>query len=130
MTISETRMGQPRYTEFMTLPLRRYPGLTLSRLDPAALISRRLPDNPDVIAPDGSDVRILATGREGSMAHFTLAPGHVSRAVAHRTIEEIWYVMAGRGRLWRRLKGAEETVDLIRGVSLVIPVGAKFPVPQ
>jgi mannose-6-phosphate isomerase-like protein (cupin superfamily) len=57
---------------------------------------------PDAIAPDGAEVRILcATGR-GSMAVFSLAPGMVSKAVAHRTVEEIWYFTGGAGRMWRR----------------------------
>jgi hypothetical protein len=33
----------------------------------------------------------------GSMISFSLAPGTVSRAVAHKTVEEIWYVVAGCG---------------------------------
>lgn len=92
----------------------------------APFITRPLPDDPDVAAPDGSDVRILAAGRCGSMAHFALAAGQVSRAVAHRTVEELWYIVAGRGRMWRSLDGAEQIVDLRRGVSLAIPVGARF----
>ena len=53
--------------------------------------TQRLPAAPDVVALDGSDVRILLGLRGGGMAHFTLAPGATSRAVAHRTVEEIWY---------------------------------------
>src|SRR5690606_24480976 len=61
-----------------------------------------LPENPDVVAPDGSDVRVLLSVRGGSMAHFELPAGRTSSAVRHRTIEEIWYVVAGRGRMWRQ----------------------------
>ena len=63
--------------------------------------TRRLPAEPDVVAQDGSDVRILLTLAGGGMAHFTLAPGQVSAAVVHRTVEEIWYVVAGRGQMRR-----------------------------
>ena len=52
----------------------------------------QLPETPDVIAPDGSDVRVLLQLGQGSMAHFALAPGRVSRPVAHRSVDEIWYV--------------------------------------
>jgi mannose-6-phosphate isomerase-like protein (cupin superfamily) len=93
---------------------------------PSLFSTQPLPDEPDVTAPDGSDVRILVSGRCGSMAHFTLASGQVSRAVVHSTVEEIWYIIAGRGRMWRSGNGKEETVDLRRGVSLTIPVGARF----
>ena len=37
--------------------------------------TRRLPEAPDVLAPDGSEVRILAGLPAGSMSHFRLTPG-------------------------------------------------------
>jgi len=33
------------------------------------------------------------------MAHFHLPAGQVSRAVRHRTVEEIWFVLSGRGEM-------------------------------
>ena len=60
------------------------------------------------------------------MAQFTLPPGAISKAVAHRSVEELWLVTRGLGRMWRKLGEAEETVDLTPGVSLAIPVGASF----
>jgi mannose-6-phosphate isomerase-like protein (cupin superfamily) len=80
----------------------------------------------DVIAPDGCEVRLLAQTTRGSMAHFTLGAGQVSRAVAHRTVEEIWYFLSGRGRMWRRQGTWQETVEVTAGVSLSIPLGAHF----
>lgn len=81
---------------------------------------------PDAMAPDGSEVRLLcATGR-GSMALFTLAPGAVARAVAHRSVEEIWYFVSGHGRIWRALDGEEQTLDLRPAMSLTLPVGTRF----
>ena len=81
---------------------------------------------PDAIAPDGSEVRLLGASARGSMAAFRLAPGCVSKAVAHRTVEEIWYFIAGRGRMWRRLGTAEEVTELARGVAITIPTGVHF----
>lgn len=88
--------------------------------------TRTLPAAADVLAPDGSEVRLLATAVRGSMAHFQLAPGQVARAVSHRTVEEVWYVVAGQGRMWRAGEGAEEVVDLRPGMSVTIPVGTRF----
>ena len=62
----------------------------------------RLPADPVATAPDGTHVRILPTLAGGSFAHFVLAPGKTSLAVAHRTVEEIWYFLDGRGEIWRR----------------------------
>jgi mannose-6-phosphate isomerase-like protein (cupin superfamily) len=77
-------------------------------------------------APDGSTVRLLARLPGASMAQFELAPGRVSRAVVHRTIDEIWYVISGRGELWRRGASREETVALVPGLCLTIPCGTEF----
>lgn len=60
------------------------------------------------------------------MAHFRLLPGQVSMAVAHRTVEEVWYVTEGQGRMWRKLAESEGVIDLVPGLSLTIPVGAHF----
>ena len=81
---------------------------------------------PDVVAPDGSHVRILLALKRGSMAHFALEPRQVSKAVSHKTIEEIWYFLRGRGRMWRRLGASEETVDVHPGMSITIPTGTQF----
>jgi mannose-6-phosphate isomerase-like protein (cupin superfamily) len=87
---------------------------------------RLLPEACDVLAPDGSEVRILASGERGSMAHFTLQTGQVSLAVAHRTVEEVWYIVEGQGRMWRKTGEVESVVDLRAGLSLAIPVGTAF----
>ncbi len=88
--------------------------------------TKMLPDKPDVTAPDGADVRILLDLQGGSMAHFELQPGHTTKAVAHRTVEEIWYVVAGQGEMWRKQAQHEEIVSLVAGVCLTIPVGTHF----
>jgi len=88
----------------------------------------RLPAARDVVAPDGSDVRILLRLAGGSMAHFELAGGRTSRAVVHRTVDEIWYVLCGRGEMWRSQAeaGGEQTVPLEAGTCLSIPAGTSF----
>ena len=58
-----------------------------------------LPDDMTVLAPDGSEVRVLATSTRGSMAHFRLDEGQVSMAKAHRSIEELWYFVGGSGEM-------------------------------
>lgn len=81
---------------------------------------------PDAVAPDGSDVRVLLRLERGSMAHFELAAGRTSRAVAHRTVDEIWYVLSGRGEMWRAQDGREAVVELEEGVCVSIPCGTRF----
>lgn len=86
----------------------------------------RLPIAPDVLAPDGSDVRILLALPGGSMAHFQLLPGQTSVAVLHRTVDELWYVLSGRGEMWREQGGRSEVTPLEPGICLTLPVGTRF----
>jgi mannose-6-phosphate isomerase-like protein (cupin superfamily) len=85
-----------------------------------------LPHDLDVLAPDGSEVRILLSLAGGSMAHFQLPAGRVSRAVRHRTVEEIWYVLSGQGEMWRSAGGQQQIVTLTPGTCLTIPAGVDF----
>lgn len=88
---------------------------------------KRLPEEPDVTAPDGSNVRILLGLDGGGMAHFALAPYEVATAVTHRTVEEIWYFVTGRGEMWRESDSQEaEVVSVEPGVCLTIPLGTRF----
>ena len=60
------------------------------------------------------------------MAHFELPPGQTSRAVTHRTVEEIWLVLSGRGEMWRKQGEREAIVPLEPGVCLTLPLGTHF----
>jgi mannose-6-phosphate isomerase-like protein (cupin superfamily) len=86
----------------------------------------QLAEDHDVVAPDGSEIRLLVATKRGSMVHATLPPGHVSLAIMHRTVHEFWYITAGRGQLWRKQGEREEIVDLAPGTALSIPVGTHF----
>jgi mannose-6-phosphate isomerase-like protein (cupin superfamily) len=83
-------------------------------------------DAPTVTAPDGSTVRVLLATDRGSVAQFELEPGRTSLAVRHRTVEEIWTVVEGRGEMWRRSWANESIVTLEPGTCLVIPTRTAF----
>lgn len=88
--------------------------------------TKLLPRNRDALAPDGSDVRILLGLSGGGMAHFQLAIGRTSKAVTHRTIEEIWYFVSGQGEMWREQNGQTDIVEVAAGTCLTIPLGTTF----
>ena len=88
--------------------------------------TRQLPGGRDVVAPDGSDVRVLLQLARGGMAHFELGARRASRAVAHHSVDEIWYILRGHGQMWRRQAGREETVPLRPGTCISIPAGTHF----
>ena len=85
-----------------------------------------LPAERTAVAPDGSDVRVLLGLRGGGMAHFELGPQQVSKAVTHRTVEEIWFFVSGRGQMWRSEGEESDVVDVYPGVCLTVPLGCHF----
>jgi mannose-6-phosphate isomerase-like protein (cupin superfamily) len=78
------------------------------------------------IAPDGSEVRFLAATAAGSGALFRLAAGATAVAVRHRTVDEIWYVAAGRGEMWLADDAGARVVALHPGACLAITCGTRF----
>ena len=84
------------------------------------------PEERDDVAPDGSDVRLLGRVDAGGTAEFSLAPDRISRAVVHRTIEEVWFVIEGDGVIWRKRGDIEQLTDLAPGTSVTVPVGTSF----
>jgi mannose-6-phosphate isomerase-like protein (cupin superfamily) len=83
---------------------------------------------PDTIAPDGSRIFLRVTdARQASLVEVRLPARAVSLPVRHRTVEEIWYVLAGRGRVWRQAPGEPGgAVEVEPGSVLVIPTGWAF----
>ena len=89
--------------------------------------TKMLPVGKDALAPDGSEVRVLLAFRKrGSTAHFTLRPWQVSKAVRHKTVHEIWYVLRGRGWIWRAFRGHAEVARLVPGTCITLPLGTRF----
>jgi len=60
------------------------------------------------------------------MAHYKLPPGQISLAITNRTVQEIWFILSGRGEMWRRQDTREEIVPLDYGVCVTIPKGTIF----
>lgn len=101
--------------------------------DQRLTIGRRNP-SPDGTAPDGSEIRLLIDHRHSaqraSLIEVTLLAGQVSRPVWHRRVEEVWYILEGRGQVWRCPPGAgpdtELPVPVGPGDALVIPTNWRF----
>lgn len=60
------------------------------------------------------------------MAHFSLESGKTSLPVVHKTVDELWYVTAGAGELWRKQGEAEAVTALTQGVCVSILAGVAF----
>ena len=85
-----------------------------------------LPTEADVIAPDGSEIRLLPAVEGASMVHCTLPSKQITKPIYHRTVDEIWYCLSGRGSVWLKKEVDETVVDFTPGTSLCIPVGTHF----
>mgnify|MGYP001791739610 CR=1 FL=1 len=84
---------------------------------------------PDAIAPDGSEIyNLIDDAENASLVEVHLGAGLTSRPVRHRTVEELWYVTAGRGRVWRSAPRDPqgETVTVRPGDAIRIPTGWAF----
>lgn len=80
----------------------------------------------DYLAPDGSEIRLLPEMHGGSLAHCLLPAGKTSIAVSHRTVEELWFCISGKGEVWRKKVDFEQVDELSPGVSVTIPTGTHF----
>lgn len=88
--------------------------------------TRTMNKNVDAIAPDGSEIRFVAERTGGSVVHCTLPPGTSSKAIRHRTVEEIWLFLEGQGEVWRALDDQSECVSVGPNSVITIPLGAHF----
>jgi aspartate racemase len=120
-----TRLHAERAVELaLTTEDARVPGAPSRPYPPFQ--TKPLPTDRDIVAPDGSDVRVLLAVRGGSLAHFELAAGQTSVAVRHRSVEEVWYFLRGKGEMWRKAGDREEVVRVSPAVCVTIPVGTSF----
>lgn len=85
-----------------------------------------LKKNYEHMSPAGAEVRSVLSNQFGSTAHCTMVAGKISKAVAHKTVSEIWHVISGKGEIWRRQGDEELITALVPGVSVDIPLGTDF----
>jgi mannose-6-phosphate isomerase-like protein (cupin superfamily) len=88
--------------------------------------TKQVPKNYDYQAPDGSEIRLLLEVKGGGLCHCTLPVGGVSKAVKHKTVDEVWYFISGKGIVWRKNGSIEDEINVKRGTSISIPVGTHF----
>ena len=85
-----------------------------------------LPEKPDYLAPDGSEIRLLPNLKGGGLCHCVLPCDGISKAVTHKTVDEVWYFISGQGVVWRKADNIEEEIPVKAGICITIPVGTHF----
>lgn len=85
-----------------------------------------LPEKPEDKSPAGASIRYLMDGKTGNMIHSTVPPYQVNKATVHATVSEFWYVLEGKGEIWRNNGKESHVTPLIPGTAIDIPVGTAF----
>jgi mannose-6-phosphate isomerase-like protein (cupin superfamily) len=85
-----------------------------------------LAEEPDAKSPAGADIRYLVEGEMGNMIHSTVPGWQVNRATVHATVSEFWYILEGRGEIWRDDGTTSCITGLRAGMAIDIPVGTAF----
>lgn len=88
--------------------------------------TKLVPERPDAKSPAGADIRYLMDGEGGNMIHSTVPPHQINRATVHATVSEFWFVLEGRGELWRDDGLDSRVTELVPGTSIDIPRGTAF----
>jgi mannose-6-phosphate isomerase-like protein (cupin superfamily) len=102
-------------------------GLFKNKSDPHQVMAKK--ETYDYLAPDTSEIRLLPRMNGGNILHCTLRSGKVSIPVKHKTVEELWYVITGTGKMWLlddQAKHNGEFHDLYPGVAIAIPPKTAF----
>jgi mannose-6-phosphate isomerase-like protein (cupin superfamily) len=85
-----------------------------------------LPEKPDAKSPARADTRFLMDGESGNLIHRTVPPHQTNRATVHATVSEFWFVLEGRGEIWRDDGVERRITKLVPGTAIDIPVGTAF----
>jgi mannose-6-phosphate isomerase-like protein (cupin superfamily) len=80
----------------------------------------------DYLAPDNSEIRLLLRMKGGNMWHCKLPQGETSKAIFHRSVDEMWFFISGNGLVWRSEKNFQKTVEVKQGTCITIPARTKF----
>jgi mannose-6-phosphate isomerase-like protein (cupin superfamily) len=86
-----------------------------------------LSDEPDARSPGGgADIRHLVQLPQGDLTHATCPPGGVSPVHELPELFEAYYVLAGRGEIWRKTTDREGVTALRPGRWVHLPPGTQF----
>jgi len=85
-----------------------------------------LPVAADQRGVDGLSVRLLACHARAGLTHCTLGVGSISRAVRHRAVDVLWFVLAGQADVWRSVDGLEQVDRFVGGNSVHVAAGVSY----
>ena len=84
-------------------------------------------EKPNYISPGGaSEIRELIQRPQGELTHATCPSGRISHPAALDGLYEMFFVLAGKGQLWRSGGGYEGVTRLHPGRWVAMPPGTAF----
>ena len=79
------------------------------------------------LSDDGSEIRPMPSINGVESVHCLLPKNGVIQASRHRTVSQIWYVLAGTGDLWLKSASGKETLHSLKsGIAMTVPLGYAF----
>ncbi len=86
-----------------------------------------LPAAPDAVSPDGSaEIRYLLKTSDGDLTHGICPAGVVAAVHELPELYEAYFILAGRGEIWRRTADREAITALHPGRWVAMPAGTQF----
>ncbi len=88
--------------------------------------TKQVPQDRDYLAPNGSEMQLLPEVGGGDPSYCTLPVGGVSKAVSHRTVDEIRCFVFGKGHVWPKRGCQKSAGEAAPGSCLTIPCATTF----
>jgi mannose-6-phosphate isomerase-like protein (cupin superfamily) len=92
-----------------------------------SLSTRMLTDNADDVSPEGgAEIRHILASPQGDLTHAVCPAGQVAPAHHLPELHEQYYVLAGRGEIWRATAKREAVTALRPGRWVQMSAGTRF----
>lgn len=93
----------------------------------AALIIHTLSAAPNSVSPDGgAEIRHILTSPGGDLTHAVCLAGSTSGTHHLPELDEGYFVLSGRGEIWRAVNGRDAVTALRPGRWVSMPAGMRF----
>lgn len=84
-------------------------------------------DKPDSVSPGGgAEIRLILQTEAGDLAHAVCPAGQTAPTHELPELDEAYFILAGRGEIWRRYDGHEGISKLRAGIFVWMPAGTQF----
>ena len=92
-----------------------------------SFVTKVLPGEPDSVSPGGgAEIRHIITSPPGDLTHAVCPAGYVAPTHHLPELDELYYVLAGEGEIWRETDARAGVTALRPGRWVQLPAGMRF----